>query len=187
MLNKIKQNATLALPSVLCKIEQKWMFQSHGTLQLPCSLIRTVVLLLHLYLSNGTIWSSFWVLESPSPQLETFPVSLATNNTYAQAPQAMSQLSCQIHNIFQKSWMNHMHMYIGIKSIRTFQVNQILIFPKYHLLDPQVSDWALYNHGIHNPTPPHTWVSFKGYPNFYNPRITWKYLSTKIWQLYVRA
>ena len=45
----------LALPSVLYKIEQKWMCQSHGILQLPRSLIRTVVLPLHLHLSNGSI------------------------------------------------------------------------------------------------------------------------------------
>ena len=46
---------SLALSLVLYKIEQKWMCQSHGILQLPCSLIRTVVLPLHLYLSNGSI------------------------------------------------------------------------------------------------------------------------------------
>ena len=79
----------------------KWMCQSHGILQLPCSLFRTTVLPLHLYLSNGTIWNFsksllacisthhrifFLVLENSSPQLGTFPVSLATNNSYDQAP-----------------------------------------------------------------------------------------------------
>ena len=33
VLYKIEQNATLAPPSVLCRIEQKWMCQSHGILQ----------------------------------------------------------------------------------------------------------------------------------------------------------
>ena len=46
---------SLALSSVFYKIEQKWMCQSHGILQLPCSLFRTVVLPLHLYLYNGSI------------------------------------------------------------------------------------------------------------------------------------
>ena len=46
---------TLALSSMLYKIEQKWMCQSHGILQLPCILMRTVVLPLHLYLSNGLV------------------------------------------------------------------------------------------------------------------------------------
>ena len=39
-------------------LEQQCMCQSHGILQLPHSLIMTIVLLLHLHLSNGTIWSS---------------------------------------------------------------------------------------------------------------------------------
>ena len=55
VLYKLKQNATLAPPSMLCKIEQKGMFQSHGILHLPCSLFRIVVLPLHLYLSNDSI------------------------------------------------------------------------------------------------------------------------------------
>ena len=56
------QNWGVAFPSpfiinvsVLYKIEQNWMCQSHGILQLPRSLIRTVVIPLHLYLSNGSI------------------------------------------------------------------------------------------------------------------------------------
>ena len=38
---------------MLYRIEQKWMCQSHGILQLPRSLFRTVVLPLHLYLPYG--------------------------------------------------------------------------------------------------------------------------------------
>ena len=49
------KNVTLVSPSVLQKIEQKWICQSHGILQLPCSLFRTVVLPLHLYLSYGSV------------------------------------------------------------------------------------------------------------------------------------
>ena len=37
------------------KIEQKWMCQSHGILQLPRILFRSVVLPLHLYMSYGLI------------------------------------------------------------------------------------------------------------------------------------
>ena len=37
------------------RIEQKWMCQSHGILQLPCSLFRSVVLPLHLYLPHGSV------------------------------------------------------------------------------------------------------------------------------------
>ena len=47
VLTKLNKNATLELSLVLCKIKQKWMCQSHGTLQLPCILIKIVVLLLH--------------------------------------------------------------------------------------------------------------------------------------------
>ena len=36
-------------------IEQKWMCKLHGNLHLPRSLLRTVVLPLHLYLSYGLI------------------------------------------------------------------------------------------------------------------------------------
>ena len=46
---------TLALSSELFKIEQKWMCHPHGILQLPCSLIETVVLPLHLYLTYGSV------------------------------------------------------------------------------------------------------------------------------------
>ena len=42
-------------PSVLHRIEQKWMCQSHGILQLLCSFFRTVVLPLHLYLPYGSV------------------------------------------------------------------------------------------------------------------------------------
>ena len=51
---KLNKNATLAPPLVLCRIEQKWMCQLHGILQLPCSLFKTVVLPLHLHLSYGS-------------------------------------------------------------------------------------------------------------------------------------
>ena len=46
---------SLAVSSVLYKIEQNWMCQLHGILQLPRSLIWTVVLPLYLYMSNGSI------------------------------------------------------------------------------------------------------------------------------------
>ena len=52
---KLNKNSTLVPPSVLHRIEQKWMCQSHGILQLPRSLFRTVVLSLHFYLSYGSI------------------------------------------------------------------------------------------------------------------------------------
>ena len=52
---KIEQNSTLASPSVIRRFEQKWMCQSHGILQLPCSLFKTVVLPLHLYLPYGSV------------------------------------------------------------------------------------------------------------------------------------
>ena len=40
---------------MLHKIEQKWMCQLHGILQLPRNLFRTVVLPLHLYLPYGSV------------------------------------------------------------------------------------------------------------------------------------
>ena len=52
---KLNKNATLEPPLVLFRIEQKWMCKSYGILQLPCSLFRTVVLPLHLYLPYGSI------------------------------------------------------------------------------------------------------------------------------------
>ena len=41
--------------SVFHKIEQKWMCQSHGILQLPRSLFRSVVLPFNLYLPYGSV------------------------------------------------------------------------------------------------------------------------------------
>ena len=118
--------ATLELPSVLYKIEQKWMCQSHGTLHLSCSLIRTLMLPLHLHLSNGMIWNSpksllacisthhrifFLVLENSSPQLGTFPVPLATNDTYGQAPNNES-IPMLVFTIFSKIIdESHAHVY----------------------------------------------------------------------------
>ena len=55
VLYKIEQNATLVPPSVLSRIEKKWMCQSYGILQLPRSLFKTVVLPLHLYLPYGLV------------------------------------------------------------------------------------------------------------------------------------
>ena len=46
---------TLALSSVLFKNEQKWMCHSHGILQLPRIIIKTIVLPLHLHLSNDLV------------------------------------------------------------------------------------------------------------------------------------
>ena len=69
----LEQKCCTGTTSVLRKIEQKWMCQSHGILHLPSSLIRTVVLPLHLYLPtawfrnivtflsrmrNGSVWNS---------------------------------------------------------------------------------------------------------------------------------
>ena len=54
----LKKNALVVLPLAISRIEQKWMCQSHGILQLPRSLFRITVLPLHLYLSNGMIWNS---------------------------------------------------------------------------------------------------------------------------------
>ena len=52
---KLNKNDTLALPLVIYRIEQKWLHQLHGILHLPCSLFRTVVLPLHLYLPYGSV------------------------------------------------------------------------------------------------------------------------------------
>ena len=41
--------------SVFHKIEQKWMCQSYGILQIPRSLFRSVILPLHLYLPYGLV------------------------------------------------------------------------------------------------------------------------------------
>ena len=71
------KNSTPALPQCSAKLNKKWICQSYGTLQLPCSLIRSVVLRLHLHMSNGTIWnfslgSTMWlscIRTPPSPRL----------------------------------------------------------------------------------------------------------------------
>ena len=55
VLYKIEQNSTLVPTLVLHRFEQKWMCHFHGILKLPCSLFRTVVLPLHLYLSYGSV------------------------------------------------------------------------------------------------------------------------------------
>ena len=55
VLYKIEQKYYIGTTSVLYKIEQTWMCQSYGILQLPSSLLETVVLPLHLYLSYGSI------------------------------------------------------------------------------------------------------------------------------------
>ena len=52
---KLNKNATSVPPSGLCRVEQTWMCQSLGILQLPCSLLRTVVLPLHLYMPYGSV------------------------------------------------------------------------------------------------------------------------------------
>ena len=51
----LKKKSLLVLPSAIHEIEKKWICQLHGILHLPCSLFRTVVLPLHLYLSYGSI------------------------------------------------------------------------------------------------------------------------------------
>ena len=115
-----------ALPSGLFKIEQNWMCQLHGILQLPCSLIRIVVLPLHLYLSSGTISNSFlgsttclsYIRTPPSPGLHA---SVHTTKSLSWSwrilllsfehfqclwkpairmliPKAMSKFSCQIQS-----------------------------------------------------------------------------------------
>ena len=47
----LNKNSLLVFPSVIRRIKQKWMCQSHGILHLPHSFFRTIVLPLHLYLS----------------------------------------------------------------------------------------------------------------------------------------
>ena len=56
---KLNKNVALVLPSVLRRIEQKWMCQLHGILHLPCSLFRILMLPLHLYLPYGSVWEHF--------------------------------------------------------------------------------------------------------------------------------
>ena len=51
----LNKNSLPVLPSAIRRIEQKWMCQSHGILQFPCSFFRTVVLPLHLYLSYCSV------------------------------------------------------------------------------------------------------------------------------------
>ena len=55
MLYKIEQKCYTGIALVFHRIEQKWMCQFHGILQLPCSLFRFVVLPLHLYLPYGPV------------------------------------------------------------------------------------------------------------------------------------
>ena len=55
VLYKILTKCYTSTASVFRRIEQKWMCQSHGILELPRSFIRTVGLPLHLYLSNDSI------------------------------------------------------------------------------------------------------------------------------------
>ena len=43
------------IASVFRRIEQKWMCQSHGIFQLPCSLFKTIFIPLHLYLPYGSV------------------------------------------------------------------------------------------------------------------------------------
>ena len=147
------------------------MFQSHGILHLPRSFLRTTVLPLHLFLSNGTIWSFskslfrcismhhmifFWVLENPSPQLGTFPMPLETNNTYAQASSNQS-IPVLVFTRFSKI-INGSHAHVCQHRINqnklSSEPNNYLY--KYLLLVPQGYDLVLYNHGIQNPAPPHT-------------------------------
>ena len=52
---KFEQKCYTSIASVFHKIEQKWMCQLHGILQLPRSLFRSVVLPLHLYLPYGSV------------------------------------------------------------------------------------------------------------------------------------
>ena len=52
---KLNKNATLTLPSMLRRIEKKWMWQLHAILQLTRSLFRTIVIPLHLYLSYCSV------------------------------------------------------------------------------------------------------------------------------------
>ena len=52
---KIWTKCYIGTASVFCRIEKKWMCQSHGILQLPHSLFKSVVLPLHLYLPYGSV------------------------------------------------------------------------------------------------------------------------------------
>ena len=51
----LNKNAFMVLPWAIRRIEQKWMCESHGILQLPRSFFKTVVLPLHLYLSYCSV------------------------------------------------------------------------------------------------------------------------------------
>ena len=55
MFYKICTKCYTGITSVFHKIEQKWMCQSHGILQLPHSLFKSIVLPLHLYLPYGSV------------------------------------------------------------------------------------------------------------------------------------
>ena len=55
VLYKICTKYYTGIASVFHIIEQKWMCQSHGILQLPCILFSFVVLPLHLYLTYGPV------------------------------------------------------------------------------------------------------------------------------------
>ena len=55
LFTKLKKKDAMVSPSVLPRIEKKWMCQSHGILHLPCSLFKTAVLPLHLYLPYGSV------------------------------------------------------------------------------------------------------------------------------------
>ena len=178
------------------------MCQSHGILQLPCSVLRIAVLPMHLFLSNCMIWSFsksllacinmhdmilFWVLENPSPHLGTFPMPLGTNNTYAQASSNQS-IPMLVFTRFSKI-INESHAHVYRRRINQNKLSSEpnTYLHKYLLLVPQVSKLALYNNHIHNPTPPHTWVCVKGWPNLCKPQITCKYILIEIWQLYFKA
>ena len=73
VLHKIEQNSTLEPPQCYAKLNKNGCANCNGILQLPSSLLRTIVLPLHLYLSygrfrsivtflstmcNGSVWNS---------------------------------------------------------------------------------------------------------------------------------
>ena len=133
------------------------MCQSHGILQLPRSFLRTIVLPMHLFLSNSTIWRFsksflaciithhmifFWVLENPSSQLGTFPMPLETNNTYAQASSNQS-IPMLVFTRFSKI-INELHAHVYWHRINQNKLSSEpnTYLHKYLLLVPQVSDLA---------------------------------------------
>ena len=96
--NWTKCYAGIAL--VLYKIEQKWMYQSHGILQLPRSLFRTVVLPLHLHLSNGPILKH---CDLPIEDVHWLGLELSSGSTRITS-QSITWLGSCTHVLRKETW-----------------------------------------------------------------------------------